>query len=131
MNKRELKFWRKVLVGNDCWEWTGGKKEDGYGRFYEGMFNKKRTYAKAHRAAWEMTNGPIPKGGAVRHTCDDLLCVRPSHLIVDVQLTPSNVVEIKKALESPYHSCTRLAEQWSVSLNTIYDIRKGRTWKNI
>ena len=132
MTPKENKFWRKVKIGNDCWEWTGGLKESGNGRFYEGMVDGVRKYATSHRVAYELTNGIIPSANTkVKHTCGSLKCVRPSHLILDVRLTENDVLNIRQELKSPYHSCTQLAEIYSVSPNTIYDIKKGRTWKNI
>jgi hypothetical protein len=126
MSPKEFAFWRKVAIDNSCWKWLGGLNDMGYGRFHY-----KGKYRAAGKESWEFTNGPIPEGAAIRHSCHEPQCVRPSHLVVDIRLTAANVLDIKKALKSPYHSCTRLAEQWSVSANTIYDIRKGRTWKNV
>jgi hypothetical protein len=130
MNKREQKFWSNTRIGQGCWLWTGGHKEDGYGRFYEGMINKKRTYAKAHRVAWELTKGPLPAGSVVRHTCDTFDCVRPGHLTTATLLAANDVLEIRARLEEG-ESCKLLAEDYSISLNSVYDIRKRRTWKHV
>lgn len=37
---------------------------------------------RAHRAAYTVHNGPIPAGMVVRHTCDNVGCIEPTHLIV-------------------------------------------------
>jgi DNA-binding CsgD family transcriptional regulator len=34
----------------------------------------------AHRVAWVMTNGPIPAGLQIRHSCDNPPCCNPAHL---------------------------------------------------
>ena len=65
----------KFLVGDDCWEWTSFKDEDGYG----GVWLNGRT-ARAHRVMYELLVGPIPDGLQLDHLCRNKACVRPDHL---------------------------------------------------
>lgn len=69
------KFDRHVNKTGECWLWTGAVRSNGYG--VVGMNYKT---VSAHRAAYELANGPIPSGAMVCHQCDVKLCVRPSHL---------------------------------------------------
>ena len=39
----------------------------------------------AHRYAWSLVNGPIPKGLQINHTCDNGRCVRIEHLWLGTQ----------------------------------------------
>lgn len=80
MTSDELRFWDKVRIGDNCWEWTAGRSESGYGRFYPGP--RRPRSVLAHRRSWEMANGPIPDGLLVCHRCDNPGCVRSSHLFL-------------------------------------------------
>lgn len=62
-------------TGNDCWEWTGGKKAAGYGQF--SVSNKK---VIAHRYSYETFVEPIGEGMEIDHLCFNRSCVNPEHL---------------------------------------------------
>lgn len=64
----------------DCEEWTGTRIKGGYGRVR--IHRDGRSVLElAHRVAWELKNGPVPKGMVIRHIeCDNPPCVREEHL---------------------------------------------------
>lgn len=73
-------FWGKVEKTDICWFWRGSVLKSGYGQAY----SRGKTW-RAHRLAWTITHGPIPKGASVLHRCDRPLCVRPDHLFLGSQ----------------------------------------------
>lgn len=58
-----------------CWLWTGSDTGPGYGQFW---LNGKGV--SAHRFAYELFVGKIPKGLVIDHLCRVGCCVNPVHL---------------------------------------------------
>lgn len=74
------RFWHHIERGSpqDCWLWRGPVNNGKYGVF---TINKPyRTSMTAHRQAFILAGGEIPKGQIVRHKCDTPLCCNPAHL---------------------------------------------------
>lgn len=86
---REDRFWERVDTSagpTSCWPWTATVTENGYGQFHDGF-----RIVKAHRFAYETTNGPIDDGLVADHTCHNdssctdvpcahRKCCNPAHL---------------------------------------------------
>lgn len=72
-----VRFWAKVDLhaAGGCWLWLAGRHEDGYGRFRFGG-----AMVRAHRFAYELLAGEIPKGLVLDHLCRVRGCVNPDHL---------------------------------------------------
>lgn len=72
-----VQFWPKVDASGICWEWQGLLRPDGYGSLTVAKCTK-----VAHRYAYELLVGPIPKGKTLDHLCRNRKCVNPDHLEV-------------------------------------------------
>lgn len=140
--KRILGFWSKVAVTANpakCWNWMGAKTQKGYG-----YVRQTGRAIRAHRMAWELTNGAIPDGLAVCHHCDNPLCCNPAHLFVgthydnmrdrsakgrdnsprgeshyNCKLTDALVVEIRERWAQGGILLRELAEEYGVSISLI------------
>lgn len=76
-------FWKNhVVTDSGCWLWNMARNHQGYGRVVVFMDGERRT-RRAHRVAWELSNGAaIPPGLVVMHSCDNPPCICPDHLSV-------------------------------------------------
>ena len=144
------RFEKKFTKTNGCWEWTASKSGNGYGGF--GIAGKMQ---KAHRVAYQLYVGEIPKGLCVCHRCDNRGCVNPSHLFLGTyadnvhdcfnkgrqvnyfgeknsaaKLTGEQVKTIR-AKRKEGVSVIDLAKQFRVSVPNIYKILALSTWKLI
>lgn len=91
-----LKFFKYIRIDGDCWTWTGGKNENGYGKFHIG---RKQYYA--HRISFSVFRCDIGTGLIIDHTCKNTSCVNPEHLRQVTQKT--NMLENSESV-SYYHS---------------------------
>lgn len=78
---------RTVRQGN-CLIWTGAETDTGYGIIWAG-----KKLARAHRYAWEQSNGPIPRGMQIDHMCFNRKCCEVKHL--RLATTKQNMEHIK------------------------------------
>lgn len=97
--KMELK--RRLLSGmtrrRGCWIYKGTKKNQ-YGHLQISVRGVSRY---AHRIAYLVFKGPIPKGKQVCHTCDVPGCIRPRHLFTGTQLQNVRDMIRKKRNKTP------------------------------
>lgn len=73
------RFWSHVAKGDpgECWLWKGSLGRGGYPRWASPYWPGD---VYAHRIAYRMEIGPIPKGYEVDHLCFVPGCVNPAHL---------------------------------------------------
>ena len=63
------------VPGSGCIEWLRAKDADGYGRVHH-----RGQMRLVYRVAWELENGPIPKGMVIDHLCHNPACFNVEHL---------------------------------------------------
>ena len=127
MKTIEERFWSKVNkqggipshrpeLGN-CWEWTAGRFDVGYGAFANGGQNE-----GAHRFSFRLKNGKIKKGMYVLHKCDNMICVRPSHLFQGTDKDNADDREAKGHTNKPkgeLHPMAKLTEKQVLKIRAL------------
>ena len=82
--ERSRRFWEKVYIDedeDDCWHWIAAVSSSGYGVF---AYQKKKLLS-AHKVSWAIVYNDYKLSSSkmhVMHTCDNKLCVNPSHLVL-------------------------------------------------
>jgi hypothetical protein len=133
-----------------CIEWTGCRKEEGYGQINHGG---KIVYT--HRLAWELKHGPIPPGMEVCHSCDNPPCCNDVHLYLGThqenmadrdakgrgnqvkgedsgrsKLTTADVLKIRRLLAAGELQRV-IAADFGVLHQTVSKIKSGKLWKHL
>lgn len=130
---------------DQCWIWNGGKTLQGYGCFT--VCHKESVLA--HRFSWELTNGKIPDGKIIMHSCDNPSCVNSKHL--SLETTQENIQDMvskdrhkKTVLRGIFNGRSKLTEpqvqeirsryrsgEQPVNLIAEFPISKSQFWRII
>jgi hypothetical protein len=152
----KCRFMDKVEIGEDnkCWLWKGHiqSKKGGYGTFVPiGERN-----GLAHRTAYRLFKGNIPKDSHILHSCDNTICVSPNHLRLgnalenskekiekgrannsfpgesnpSHKLSKENVIEIRKRA-SLGESYSSISKDFNMTPECISSVVRRKTWKQI
>jgi predicted transcriptional regulator len=145
------RFWSKVVTNDEtgCREWVGHRNMFGYGvTSTAGIVEGPRLPLLAHRAAWVLTHGLIPKGMVICHKCDHPPCCNPEHLFLGTQsenmrdaadkgripgkrkINAKQAREIRTALATD-ETTRSVAERFGLSVGAIHEIARGDAWKSI
>jgi hypothetical protein len=131
-----------------CWIWIGATTQSSAFRY--GAFILPGETKYAHRAAWLLYRGSIPKGLCCLHKCDFPTCVNPEHLFLGTQkensedmvaknrvqrgerhyravLKESDVLEILKDTRS----AATIANRFGVHAMTVGKIKRKVNWKHV
>lgn len=156
--KRPLldRFWEKVNKTDSCWLWTGATCGGGYGKFFTHTRKGRGVFAQAHRFAYELAHGPVPRHLHVCHDCpggDNPLCVNPSHMFLGTDrdnsddkirkgrgnrgerhgmtnLTQAQCDDIRRRYAAGGITQAHLGEVFGVNYTTIGKIVRGKHWSS-
>ena len=130
LTKEEIK--RKIVEGNflsklsidgdeECWPYMGARTSDGYGSFHVDL-----KIINAHRFAYILFVGPIPKDLFVLHKCDNPPCCNPKHLFLGTN--KDNILDAAKkgrliypSLKGEFHPGAKLTDGIVIEIRNSYD----------
>ena len=129
---------------NECWNWLASIGSNGYGSFrYNGGMED------AHRVAWKLIVGKIPKGKLVLHKCNNKRCVNPHHMYLGNQcdnlkdlkdtgfvpmsrrLTSDQVVNTRKDYTTGRFRCADLGRKYNILGSNVGAIVRRKTYREI
>ena len=141
----------KSFGGKNCREWQMSCSELGYG-----LVSHEGGQALAHRVAYRLAHGELPKGKpCVLHHCDNPPCIEPSHLFAGTKadntadmmgkgrdrlvgernawskLTADSVRAMRREREEHGTTYRVLADKYGITLNAAWMAVNRRTWRNI
>lgn len=146
------RFFKHVVIidAPACWAWAGCIATNGYGRLY---VPPRRAPHYAHRVAYQLFHGPIPKGLFVCHKCDNPPCCNPDHLFLgtpyentrdawlkgrvrrgdshrSAKLTSKQVIEIRRRYAAGGVLQEQLAIEYGMAPAHVCGILTGKFWRS-
>lgn len=128
-----------------CHIWLGTLNYKGYG-----IFKLRNRQVRAHRVAYALAHGPVPRGMVVCHRCDMRWCVNPGHLFLGtVGDNNADMVAKGRQVRGETNGKAKLTERLvlqifhdrrstsaigralGINRGTITHIKLGRTWRHV
>lgn len=128
------RFWANVDRSGSCWLWTGPISSTGYGGV---QWQGRR--ANAHKVAYVMERGPVPKGLQLDHLCRVRRCVNPIHLEpvtnavntrrgARAKLSEALAAQIRETYLAGLDNRAELGRRFKIDPSIVSRVLSGETW---
>lgn len=150
------RYWNQIVKTETCWLWVGSGPSRKSGKPTYGAIMVDCKNWATHRLMWTAVHGPIPEGIGVLHRCDTPRCVNPDHLFLGSHkdnmadakakkrfcrrigsespralVNEEQVLEIRKHVAARTKTRKQIRQEYGISLEAIWCIVSGRTWKHV
>jgi hypothetical protein len=144
-------FQRIRVTETECWEYTRGIGSGGYG-----IVSVNDKAIGAHKLAYLLRRGPVPKGMCVLHECDNRKCINPDHLFLGtkgvnnrdrkqkgrnddrrgrknymVKLTENQVHEIRNLASGSGLSQREIGKRFGICQQQVCEIARRKAWVHL
>ena len=148
--KSAFEFFVSPEPNSGCWLWDGPyfAQRNGYGCFT--MRSAGIVQSRAHRVSWLIYKGKLHPTDHVLNKCDTPACVNPDHLFIGDQ-SDNMTDKVRKGRQNRgnSHGMAKIdeataiaiirdlrlqkdiADHYGVSVVTVSDIKRGRSWKHL
>lgn len=131
---------RKIAGPTECWPWTAGCTNRGYGAFHD-EFGKK---IGAHVYVFRQIHGWLPP--QVMHRCNNKICTNPSHLLPGnakanviaavhdgllVRKLKMGDIPVIRSMRRNGSAASAIAAQFGVCRSMIARIMNGSRWGHV
>ena len=136
----------RIRVGKrGCWLWQGNLHESGHPRAWYGG---KTVFA--HRLAWRVFRGPIPRGRLLSQTCRNRRCINPDHLFlstprqvaarirergswngINSKITTADVRRIRRLYDRGKLNTEEIAARFGITSSNVIRIGRRQRWRHV
>lgn len=125
LNTVKKRILDKVKYVNDCWNWTGQVRKNGYGTIKLMLPEKQRKMLSTHRVFYYIHNPSFDQTKMILHKCDNRLCLNPEHLYEGTAQQNMNDRSLRKRYTPIKKTHCKHGHEFTIE-NTKFDKKRNK-----